>query len=173
MSDEISNAVLESVKVRITRVFPAQIRHCLEQLSDDEIWSRPNEASNSVGNIVLHLTGSLNHYLNHKLGTLAFQRDRAGEFAERRRIPKSELLAGFDEMVTRGEETLNAMSVQRLADESPEPNMNRLVVEDLLNIGFHLSTHTGQILWITKMFHGGAIDDLWIRTHKTLGAWRR
>jgi hypothetical protein len=172
MSDELAVVVLDALRIRITRVFPAQIRECLDQLSDDEIWSRPNEQSNSVGNLVLHLTGSLNHYLNHKLGTLDFQRDRPAEFAERRRIPKDELRSRFDEMVRRAEETFAAITVKRLSEPSPEPKMNRYVIEDILNVGIHISTHTGQILWITKMFRGGTLDDLWIKTHKSLGAWR-
>ncbi len=173
MSDSTAAVVLDTLRNRITRVFPAQIRECLDQLSDDEIWSRPNEQSNSVGNLVLHLTGSLNHYLNHNLGSLDFRRDRPAEFAERRRIPKEELRARFDEMVRMGEETLAAITVERLAEESPEPKMNRFVVEDVLNIALHVATHTGQILWVTKSFRGEGLDDLWINTHRNLGAWKK
>ncbi|PYR84121.1 MAG: hypothetical protein DMG18_10565, partial [Acidobacteria bacterium] len=32
-----------------------RIVDCLELLSEEEIWWRPNEASNSAGNLVLHL----------------------------------------------------------------------------------------------------------------------
>jgi uncharacterized damage-inducible protein DinB len=172
MSDELATVVIEALRVRITGVFPAQIRASLDQLSEDEIWSRPNEQSNSVGNLVLHLTGSLNHYLNHKLGTLEFHRDRPAEFAERRRIPKDELRTRFDEMVRQAEVTFSSINADQLMKPSPEPKMNRYVVEDLLNIGVHMSTHTGQILWITKMFRGGAFDDLWMKTHRSTGAWR-
>ena len=171
MSDELATVVIEALRVRVTAVFPAQIRASLDQLSDDEIWSRPNEQSNSVGNLVLHLTGSLNHYLNHKLGTLEFHRDRPAEFAERRRIPKEELRTRFDEMVRQAELTFAWITAGQLMKPSPEPKMNRYVVEDLLNIGVHMSTHTGQILWITKMFRGGAFDDLWMKTHRSAGAW--
>ena len=172
MSDELATVVIEALRVRITGVFPAQIRASLDELSDDEIWSRPNEQSNSVGNLVLHLTGSLNHYLNHKLGTLEFHRDRPAEFAERRRIPKDELRTRFDDMVRQAEETFSSITADQLMKPSPEPKMNRYVVEDLLNIVVHMSTHTGQILWITKMFRGGAFDDLWMKTHRSTGAWR-
>lgn len=172
MSDELATAVIEALRVRITGVFPAQIRECLDQLSDDEIWSRPNQQSNSVGNLVLHLTGSLSHFLNHKLGGLDFHRDRPAEFAERRHIPKDELRTRFDGMVRQAEQTFSSITAGRLMKPSPEPKMNRYVVEDLLNIVVHMSTHAGQILWITKMFRGGAFDDLWMKTHKSTGAWR-
>lgn len=173
MSDELASVVLEGLRVRITKVFPAQIRECLDQLNDEQIWSRPNEQSNSVGNLVLHLTGSLNHYLNHLLGTLDFHRDRAREFAERQRIPKDELRKRFDDMVRTAEATFAAIPPGRMMEPSTAPEMNRYVVEDLLNIAVHVSTHTGQILWIAKSFRGGAIDEVWMKTHKSSGAWRR
>jgi uncharacterized damage-inducible protein DinB len=172
MSDELATVVIEALRVRITGVFPAQIRESLDQLSDEQIWSRPNEQSNSVGNLVLHLTGSLNHYLNHKLGTLDFRRDRPAEFAERGPVSRDELRTRFDEMVRRAEETFSSITAGQLMKPSPEPKMNRYVVEDLLNIAVHMSTHAGQILWITKMFRGGAFNDLWMKTHRSTGAWR-
>jgi len=163
---------LESLRARITAVFPAQIRKCLDQLDDEQIWWRPNETSNSVGNLVLHLSGSLNHYLNHLIGGFDYDRDRAAEFAERRHVPKAELLATFDDMVAKAEQTFAAITVERLGDPSPDAPKNIVVLEDLISIAVHISTHTGQILWITKMLHEGALDEVWMKTHKHLGGWR-
>ncbi len=172
MAEDITAVTLDALRVRIAKVFPEQIRACLDTLSDEEIWSRPNEQSNSVGNLVLHLTGSLNHYLNRNLGGLDFHRHRDAEFAERKQIPRAELRARFDEMVRRAERTLALMTTARLAEASPEPKMNRLVIEDLINIAVHLSAHTGQIVWITKMIRAGGVDEIWIRAHRSQGAWR-
>jgi len=74
---------LNALRARITRVFPAQIRTAVNALTEEQIWWRPNESSNSIGNLVLHLTGSLNYYLNRNLGRIDFTRDRAAEFAAR------------------------------------------------------------------------------------------
>jgi uncharacterized damage-inducible protein DinB len=172
MNDEIAKVALDALRIRITKALPDQVRTCLDALSDDQIWTRPNEESNSVGNLVLHLTGSLNHYLNRNLGGLEFNRNRDAEFAERRRIPRDELRERFDDMVRNAERTFASMTVARLAEPSSEPKMNRLVIEDLINIAVHLSTHTGQIVWVTKMLRGGGLDEVWMRTHKTSGAWR-
>jgi uncharacterized damage-inducible protein DinB len=171
MADEIANAVLESLRARITRVFPAQIRQCLETLDDEQIWWRPNEKENSIGNLVLHLSGSLNLYLNRNLGGLAYDRDRAAEFAERRHLPKAELLQIFDEMVANAEKTFDGLTPARLAEPSPEPAMHKVVVQDLINVGIHVANHAGQIVWITKMLREGSLDEVWMRTHKHLGGW--
>lgn len=163
--------LLTFIHLRITKIFPEQIRRSVAALTDEQLWWRPNEKSNSVGNLVLHLAGSLNHYLNHNLGGLDYQRDRDAEFAERRAIPRDELLATFDEMVRNADKTLDQMTVDSFDEPSAEPERYASRAEDLLAILTHVSTHAGQILWITKMLQEGSLDEVWIRTHKHLGGW--
>jgi hypothetical protein len=50
--------------------------------------------------------------------------------------------------------------------------MHSILLEDVLNAAIHLSNHTGQIVWIAKMLQEGAVDEVWIRTHRKLGAWK-
>jgi len=169
---ELAAVALEALKARICRVFPAQIRAAVDSLDDEQIWWRPNETSNSVGNLLLHLSGSLNHYLNRQIGGLDYTRDRPAEFAERRHIPRAELMATFDAMVANSEKTFEGITPDRLAAASPEQKMYTLLVEDLIAVATHLSTHAGQIVWIAKMLKDGALDDVWIRTHKRLGGWK-
>jgi len=169
----MNDLVLSALRSRITRVFPAQIHAALDPLTEEQVWWRPNEESNSIGNLVLHLTGSLNHFLNRNIGGIEYTRDRAAEFSERRAIPKAGLLASFDDMVARAGHTFDALTPQRLDDPSPEPKMNTIVFEDLVNVLAHLANHTGQIVWIAKMLHSGEIDDIWIHTHRDHGAWKK
>ena len=61
--NDISGLALEALRIRITKVLPAQIRSCLEELSEEQIWWRPNSKSNSVGNLVLHVRGAVLHFL--------------------------------------------------------------------------------------------------------------
>jgi uncharacterized damage-inducible protein DinB len=169
---DVLESALDSLRVRITKVLPEQVRDCLDMLDEEQIWWRPNEQSNSVGNIVLHLSGSLNHYLNRSVGGIEYTRDRDAEFAERRHIPKDELRAIFDDMVSKAETTFDALTLARLGDPSNEPRMQRLVIDDLISVASHFANHTGQIVWITKMLVGGAVDEVWIRAHKEF-AWPR
>ncbi|HXG59399.1 MAG TPA: DinB family protein [Thermoanaerobaculia bacterium] len=170
---DLPAAALEALRTRTTRVFPEQIRSCVAPLTDEQIWWRPNESSNSIGNLLLHLTGSLNHYLNRGVGGFDYQRDRPAEFSERRPIPKEQLLAAFEAMVTKAEQTFAALTPERLSDPSPEPNLHSLLFEDLFAVAVHLSNHTGQIVWIAKMLHEGGAGEIWIRTHREAGARKR
>jgi len=169
----MNDVLLDALRTRIVRVFPGQIHAAVEPLTDEQIWWRPNEQSNSIGNLLLHLAGSLNHFLCRNIGGIDYSRNRAAEFAERRQIPKQEVLAIFDDMVARAERTFDSMPLERLADPSPEPSMHSLVVQDLVNALAHLANHAGQIVWIAKMLRGDAVNEVWMRTHRELGAWKK
>ena len=170
---DLAEPTLEALRVRICSVLPGQIRAAVEKLSDKEIWWRPNEQSNSIGNLILHLSGSLNHYLNHNIGGMPFERDRAAEFSERRPLPRAELMRSFDAMVAKADETLKKLSPSRLTEPSTDPERLTYLFEDLISIATHLSTHTGQILWIAKSLHEGELSEVWMRTHKRLGGWKK
>jgi hypothetical protein len=169
----MNDIALAAFRSRVTGVFPAQVRAALASLTEEQVWWRPNEKSNSIGNLVLHLTGSLNLYLNRNLGGIPYDRNRDAEFAERRTIPKRELLALFEDMVSKAERTFTSLTPDSLDAPSPEPTMHSIAFEDLLNVTAHFSTHTGQILWIAKMLNEGAIDDVWIKSHRAEGAWKK
>jgi hypothetical protein len=171
-SDQVSAVTIEALRTRITLVLPAQIRECVEHLSDEELWWRPNESSNSIGNLILHVSGSLNHFLNRAIGRMVYERDRPAEFAERRQIPRAELLATFESMVANAVRTFAALTIERLGDPSPEPKLYTFVIEDLISVAVHFSTHAGQIIWIAKMLREGSMNEVWIKTHRQLGAWR-
>jgi len=169
----MNDLILEALRIRITRVFPAQIRAAVAPLTEDQFWWRPNESSNSIANIVIHLTGSINHFLNRNLGGAEFTRDRPAEFADRSQLPKSKVLTAFDAMIADAERTFTKLTPSQLADPSPEPKLNANVFEDLLGVAVHISNHAGQIVWIAKMLEEGSVDEVWIKTHRSEGAWKR
>lgn len=169
--DELSSYALEALRIRITKVLPAQIRSCLEELSEEQIWWRPNEQSNSVGNLVLHVRGAVLHFLCRGVGGLEYERDRPAEFATSS-VSKAELLAMLDEMTAEAERTFATLDASRLNERSSEPAYYSTIFEDLFGIAIHLATHTGQIVYVTKMLKEGAINELWMTTHRESGAWR-
>jgi hypothetical protein len=169
----MNDIVLAALRTRITGVFPDQIRVAIAPLTDEQLWWRPNESSNSIANLMLHLTGSLNTFLNRNLGGLDYTRDREAEFAERRMMPKAEVLALFDEMTANAVRTFDGLTPEGLSAPSPEQAMVSFVVEDLVNILAHIAAHTGQILWIAKMLTDGSLGDVWMKSHRAQGAWKK
>lgn len=157
---------LEALRGRITRILPAQIKACLEELTEEQLWWRPNEHSNSVGNLVLHLSGSMRHYLSRGVGGIDYKRDRPAEFAERGPMPKEQLLAIVDETINQAAQILDSFDTLRFLDPSDEPNYVPTIFDVIFNIAIHLATHTGQIVYITKMLKEGSVDELWIKAHR-------
>lgn len=162
----LESAALEALRGRITRVLPVQIRACVEELSEEQLWWRPNEQANSVGNLVLHLSGSMSHYLSRGVGGFKYDRDRPAEFAERGPISKERLLATFDKVIDQASETFDRFDTARFLDPTDEVSYAPTIFDAIFNVAIHLATHAGQIIYITKMLKEGSIDELWIRAHK-------
>jgi hypothetical protein len=131
------------------------IRHCLAQLDDGQIWWRPRAEMNSVGNLVLHLAGNLRQRFLSDIGGEPFDRDRFGEFTERRLIPRDELLQRFDEIVGRVDVMLAAMPADRLREQRQyavtagtiDSTVQALVFRTLT----HLAGHTQEILFMARL----------------------
>jgi hypothetical protein len=69
-----------------------KIERCLERLSDEEVWWRANEESNSIGNLLLHLSGNARQWIVSGVGRTADGRVRRLEFDRREVVPREELL---------------------------------------------------------------------------------
>src|SRR5262245_21106063 len=69
-----------------------RILHCANQLSEEDLWWRPREEMNAVGNILLHVCGNMRQWIICGLGGEEDKRDRPGEFARRDPVPKLELV---------------------------------------------------------------------------------
>lgn len=169
---DIGSVALEALRARITGALPAQIRLCVEELSEEQLWWRPNGQSNSVGNLVLHVCGAVMHFLCRGVGGMEYERDRAAEFAAEGSLTKQQLLALFDDMVERADETFAALDSSHLGKPSTAPDYYSIVFEDLFGVAVHLATHTGQIVYVTKMLKENSLDDLWTQTHKHSGVWK-
>jgi len=164
--EELNQAALDAFRSRITGVFPAQIRSCVGELDDEQLWWRPNGESNSVGNLVLHLSGSMRHNLARAIGGFEYERDRPSEFAERGPVPREKLLEIFDETIAQAVATLDGFDSRKMLEPGVDPSYGPTLFNSILAVALHLATHAGQIVYITKMLKAGSLDELWIRTHR-------
>ena len=158
--------VFEAIRKRITMIYPEQIFACVQELSEEQIWWRPNESSNSVGNLLLHLSGSLRHYLSRTVGGIDYQRDRDAEFMSRDRLAKEEVLTIFRETIDQAGQVFDTFDLDRLLEPTPEPAYNPTYFHLLYTVSLHMATHAGQIIFITKMLKEGCLDEIYIRSHK-------
>src|SRR5919108_957444 len=91
ISDDLRDALVREVLHRIYDECHPRINKCLDQLSDEQIWWRPNENSNSIGNLILHLCGNVKQWIYGGLGRNEDVRNRQSEFDARLGFSRAEL----------------------------------------------------------------------------------
>lgn len=120
--------------------------------SEESIWKVPAGIANSPGNLVLHITGNLNHFIGAVLGKTGYIRERELEFS-RKDVPRAVLIAGLRDA--------QALVVQVLADldghkklaDYPDSFKGRtLSIDDALShLLAHLAYHTGQVNYLSRI----------------------
>ena len=166
MPRTLESTVLHVSRNRLLHDYPGQIAACLDALTDEQAWWRPNERANSVGNLVLHLAGSNRHYFAHVLAGEEDQRDRDAEFAARGGHTVAELKRRWEDSLATVARVLETLDASRLMDTTERTGKTTTVAQVLLHVTHHNAVHLGQIVWVTKMQQPGTIDDLWMKMRK-------
>jgi uncharacterized damage-inducible protein DinB len=149
MSD-IGQAFIARSRYHLVEDFLPKIERCLERLTDEQIWWRANSQSNSVGNLLLHLSGNARQWIVGGLGGAPDARDRDAEFAQRETIPRAELLTLLKQTVGDVDGTLAQLDANALLETRTIQGLEVSVLEAILHVVEHFSMHTGQIILLTK-----------------------
>src|SRR5436190_1689275 len=89
---DVTALFLECSRRTLLDEYWPRLRTCVESLTAEQVWWRPNEASNSIGNLCLHLNGNVRQWLVTSFSRSPDQRRRPAEFAERQLIAPAALL---------------------------------------------------------------------------------
>lgn len=128
-----------------------RILACLDQLTDEDIWWRPNEASNSIGNLVLHLAGNAHQWIVSGVGGAPDRRDRPSEFARRETIPRADLSAHFTRTMAEVDKALASVSVASLLESRRIQGIETTVMAAIYHVVEHFSGHANQIVLLAKL----------------------
>jgi uncharacterized damage-inducible protein DinB len=160
MDGPLADEFLQIVRARLVDDYPRQVRTCLQVLDDDDVWWRPSEQANAVGNLVLHVAGSNRYYLEHVIAGHADVRDRDAEFAARGAMTTRDLESVWADTVQRVVRVLDAITPARLSDTTDRAGRSSSFARILAHVSHHNATHVGQIIWITKLRRPGALYEL-------------
>ncbi len=149
MSD-LSRAFLDKSRRLLVDDSLPKIERCLDRLSLDDIWWRPNEASNSIGNLVLHLCGNLSMWIVGGVGRRPFERNRQQEFDERGPVAASDLRRRLQEVVAQADAVMKELSDSELLARRQIQGYDVTVLEAIYHVVEHFGMHTGQIILLTK-----------------------
>src|SRR5712691_777618 len=120
-------------------------------LTDEQIWQRPNPESNSIGNLVLHISGNARQWIVCGLGGETDKRERQTEFDERRIVPRDELLSGLRKTLGDVDRVLASFDPARLLDKYRMQETETTALAAIFHVTEHFSMHTGQIILLTKL----------------------
>jgi Protein of unknown function (DUF1572) len=129
-----------------------RLRTCVESLTDEQVWWRPNEASNSVGNLLLHLNGNVRQWLVDSFNQQQNARNRPAEFNAPEHNPGSVLLQRLDETLHQAEEVLSRLTeAELLASYEIQGYTTITGLAAVYQVVEHFGQHFGQVVYITKM----------------------
>ena len=131
-----------------------RLRTCVQSLTDEQIWWRPNEATNSVGNLLLHLQGNVQQWLVAPFEGVEDTRDRPGEFSQRDSIPGRELLERLEATLNRSAAVLGRLTDADLQATYHIQGYTVTGLHVVYQVVEHFGLHYGQIAYITKSFQG-------------------
>lgn len=131
-----------------------RMRKCVESLTDDQIWWRPNGASNSVGNLLLHLNGNVRQWLIASFSGLDDKRNRPAEFNAPEKLPGARLVEQLDGTLQEAAKVLSGLTEADLVSRFEIQGYDVTGLQAVYQVVEHFGLHHGQILYITKMLRG-------------------
>ncbi len=124
----------------------------VDPLTNQQFWRKPYPYGNSVGHLVLHLTGNLSYYIGARVAETGYVRNRDKEFTDLNPPHKDEALKAFDRTVATVVATIRKQSEEEwskayTAEREPEAE-NRFQI--LVRCAGHAYHHVGQIVYLSR-----------------------
>ena len=139
----------------------SRIKHCLDQLTAEQVWWRSQPAMNSIGNLLLHLSGNVRQWLVSGLGSVPDNRNRPAEFSERGPIPQDELYHKLDAVVDEAKTVLNQQKAGQLLEVRRIQGNEESGLSALFHSVTHFRGHTQEIVHMTRLLLGDAYQFQW------------
>ena len=126
----------------------------MEQLTDEQVWWRPNEASNSIGNIILHLNGNVGQWLIASFNKQEDTRNRPAEFQAQGGLSVSALMEQLRRTMEQAAEVLSRLTEADLLSPFEIQGYKVNGLQAVYQVVEHFGLHYGQIAYVTKMLRG-------------------
>jgi uncharacterized damage-inducible protein DinB len=151
---DVTALFLEFSRRKLLEHYWPRLRASVEILTDEQVWWRPNEASNSIGNLVLHLNGNVRQWLVDSFEGREDHRDRPAEFAAESGISAAELLERLSATMDEAARTLARLTENDLIKHYDIQGYRVTGLEAVYQVVEHFGMHYGQIAYISKSLSG-------------------
>jgi uncharacterized damage-inducible protein DinB len=151
MADDVTRLFLDFSRDKLLKQYWPRVRACVESLTDDQVWWRPNEASNSIGNLLLHLDGNVAQWIVAPFERLPDTRDRPAEFGARQTHARAALVERLDATLARAADVLGRLTDADLRATFQIQGYTVSGLHAVYQVVEHFGVHYGQILYVTKL----------------------
>ena len=112
--------------------------------NEEDLWKLDGDIKNSAGNLSLHLSGNLLHFIGHQLGGSDYVRDRENEF-NAKGTPRKELIEELEMAKSEISRVLSSINASVLQTKVEGFRLDITWEGFLLHLYNHLGYHSGQI----------------------------
>jgi uncharacterized damage-inducible protein DinB len=129
-----------------------RIHELVAPISTEQLWTKPYPYGNSIGHLLLHLTGNLNNYIGAQIARSGYVRNRPLEFADATKHSKEKVLANFDAAIAMVVDTIRTQSPEDWSAPYHDPTEPRTNTRfgAFMRMAAHAYHHTGQIIYLVK-----------------------
>jgi len=153
-TDPACDLFLDFSRNKLLNQYWPRLSKAVEPLSQEQVWWRPNEASNSIGNLVLHLNGNVWQWLVASFNRLNDERDRPAEFNATGDLSAADLLARLGQTMEEASKVLSRLTAEELLASWQIQGYTVSGMAAVYQVVEHFGLHYGQIVYITKMLEG-------------------
>jgi uncharacterized damage-inducible protein DinB len=134
------------------RYIAEHVHKWVDPLTQEQFWHNPFSYGNSVGHLILHMTGNLNYYIGASVAGTGYLRNRDREFTETEKSDKTKVMQAFDQAMAmvlatikkqKPEDWMAAYSAER----EPEARERFMI---FLRCAGHAYHHVGQLIFLSK-----------------------
>jgi uncharacterized damage-inducible protein DinB len=169
---EVGQAFVAQARTLLSTDYLPKIERCLAELTDDDLWWRADRGSNSIGNLILHLSGNARQWIVCGIGGTPDSRERQKEFDALSGLSRGRALAVLKQTITEVDSVLAGVSPTDLLEPRLIQGSQVTVLEAIFHVVEHFSMHTGQIILLTKMLTKSDLRFYDFSTGEPLPTWR-
>ena len=152
--DQAADLFLAFSRNKLIEQYWPRLRKAVEPLSLEQVWWRPNAASNSIGNLILHLNGNVWQWMVASFRVLEDKRNRPAEFSATGDLTSADLLARLGETMEESANVLARLTPENLLATYRIQGYTVSGLAAVYQVVEHFGLHYGQIVYITKSLEG-------------------
>src|ERR1700749_3796472 len=114
MAQDVAALFLAYSRKKLLEQYWPRMQSVVGPLTDEQVWWRPNDASNSIANLLLHLNGNVRQWLVDSFNGQKDERNRPLEFSEREGISAASLLERLAATLGEASDVLDRLTADEL-----------------------------------------------------------